>query len=211
MVTSRTGESDKQTVSGNSNLPLLNAPENPRTISRRDLAQKVLAGVAFSFSAAHPIRRHLLNAALLDSVDAHLAANGQPLFLSTTQLTTLDVLSEAIVPGSRKAQSAQFIDLLLSVDTHQVQEEFVASLAALETASQRALHANIPALGDEQFHQLLTTVSAADFAEHKHFNNLKEWITGAYYSSEFGMRELGWTPDRVFPEFPSCPHPEGHS
>jgi len=44
----------------------------------------------------------------------------------------------------------------------------------------------------------------------KHFENLKGWISGAYYSSEAGMRELGWTEDRVFEKFPGCEHPEGH-
>jgi hypothetical protein len=39
---------------------------------------------------------------------------------------------------------------------------------------------------------------------------LKGWVSGAYYSSEMGMRELGWTEDRVFASFPGCEHPEGH-
>jgi hypothetical protein len=39
---------------------------------------------------------------------------------------------------------------------------------------------------------------------------LKGWISVAYYSSEIGMKELGWTPDRVFASFPGCEHPEGH-
>jgi hypothetical protein len=197
-------------MSADSKLPLLNAPSNPRPISRRELAQKLLAGVAFSFSAVHPIRRHLINAALLDSADAHLAANGQPLFLSAAQVATLDVLSEAVVPGSRKAQSAQFIDLLLSVDAHPVQKEFLASLAALDAASRYAFRTEIVALDQRKLDELLSALAAPDFADHKHFNNLKGWITGAYYSSEIGMRELGWTPDRVFSEFPGCPHPEGH-
>jgi len=38
------------------------------------------------------------------------------------------------------------------------------------------------------------------------FENLKGWISGAYYSSEMGMRELGWTEDRVFGSFPGCEH-----
>jgi hypothetical protein len=45
---------------------------------------------------------------------------------------------------------------------------------------------------------------------HGHFENLKGWISGAYYSSEVGMRELGWTGDRVFASFPGCEHTEGH-
>jgi len=43
-----------------------------------------------------------------------------------------------------------------------------------------------------------------------HFENVKAWIVGTYYSSEMGMRELGWTGDVYFVELPTCPHPEGH-
>ena len=43
-----------------------------------------------------------------------------------------------------------------------------------------------------------------------HFDLLKGWIAGAYYSSEIGMRELGWTGNVVFAEFPGCQHPGGH-
>jgi hypothetical protein len=211
MVTSRTERAINKPLFANSKLQVLNGSQTPRSISRRELAQKLLAGLAFGFSAVHPIRKHLLNTALLDSADAHLAAHGGPVFLSAARLATLDVLSEAIVPGSRKAQSAQFIDLLLSADTHQVQEEFIAALSAVEAASQYAFHTGIAALDSGRLHELLNALSPDDFADHKHFENLKEWITGAYYSSELGMRELGWTPDRVFREFPACPHPEGHT
>lgn len=57
-------------------------------------------------------------------------------------------------------------------------------------------------------------VSAAE-AEKKqitlyaHFENLKGWISGTYYSSEAGM-ELGWTGDYVFEKCPGCTHPDGH-
>jgi len=37
-----------------------------------------------------------------------------------------------------------------------------------------------------------------------HFENLKGWISGAYYSSEMGMRELGWTPDGCLQVFPAA-------
>ena len=43
-----------------------------------------------------------------------------------------------------------------------------------------------------------------------HFDNLKGWISGAYYSSEVGMRELGWTGQVMFESFPGCEHPDGH-
>jgi len=43
-----------------------------------------------------------------------------------------------------------------------------------------------------------------------HFENLKGWIVGAYYSSEPGMRELGWTDNMFFPALPGCDHSDGH-
>ena len=44
-----------------------------------------------------------------------------------------------------------------------------------------------------------------------HFDLLKGWIAGAYYSSEIGMRELGWTGNVFFETFPGCDHPDGHA
>jgi hypothetical protein len=40
---------------------------------------------------------------------------------------------------------------------------------------------------------------------------LKAWIVGAYYSSEQGMRELGWNGNYAFESYPSCDHGDGHS
>jgi len=187
----------------------------PARISRRELAQIFLTSLAADIllplsSSAHPIRRHLLNGRLLDFADVHLSARSKPLFLSARQVAALDVLSEAVVPGSRKAQTASFIDLLLSVDTHEVQQDFLAALSAADLSSHNTYHAEIVALSPTQLHELLTTLSASHSAEYKHFTHLKDWISAAYYSSEIGMREMGWTPNRVFPTFPVCSHRDGH-
>jgi hypothetical protein len=204
-------------MSAATDLPVLQSLATPRRVSRREIARVLLSALAAStaaplISATHPIHKHLSNGALLDSADARLAAeDSKPLFLSRQQFAALDILSEAIVPGSRTAQSASFIDLLLSVDTHNAQEKILASLSAFESNSQTSFHAEIASLSATQLNDLLTSLSAPDSADHQHFAHLREWISGAYYSSEIGMRELGWTPDRVFPSFPSCPHPEGHS
>ena len=199
-------------------FPILQEIEKtPRQISRRELARTLLAGVAAGsisplFSGIHPIHRHLLNGSLLDSADARLSAgNNKPLFLSAQQLASLDVLAEAIVPGSHKAQSASFIDLLLSVDTQEAQQNFLVALSALAAASQKHFQSAIVSLNSAQLHDLLTALSSSDSPEYQHFDQLKGWIVGAYYSSEIGMRELGWTPDRVFANFPGCSHPGGHS
>jgi hypothetical protein len=195
---------------------LLDKESAPR-ISRRELAQALLAGVAAGFlsplsSAVHPLHKHLLNAARLDFADEHLSPeNHAPLFLSMQQLSTLDALGEAIVPGSSKAQAAAFIDLLLNADTREAQQLLFSSLSAFESASQNNFHTAIISLGAAQLHDLLSCLSSTESAGYKCFNHLKDWVVGAYFSSEIGMRELSWAPDQVFPAFPGCSHPGGHA
>ena len=186
-------------------------------LSRRELARTLLTGLAAgvlpaTISPLHPVHKHLLDGILLDSAEEALTGGSyQPAFLSAAQLRSVERLSEAIIPGSRKAQSAEFIDLLLSVESARHQEDFLASLSAMDEAGAKAFHQGIAALDKDQLHQLLEAASSKDSADYPHFENLKQWSSGAYYSSEMGMRELGWTPDRVFPTYPGCTHPENHA
>jgi hypothetical protein len=41
-----------------------------------------------------------------------------------------------------------------------------------------------------------------------HFDHVKKWIVESYYSSEAGLRELGYTGQTFFASFPDCQHPE---
>jgi Gluconate 2-dehydrogenase subunit 3 len=59
--------------------------------------------------------------------------------------------------------------------------------------------------------QAASTADVARSAERRHFQVLKEWIVGAYYTSEPGMRELGWTGSVFHGELPGCTHPDGHA
>jgi len=43
------------------------------------------------------------------------------------------------------------------------------------------------------------------------FELLKDRVASAYYSSEKGMKELGWTGQMVHPAYPGCTHPDGHA
>lgn len=198
-------------------------------LTRREMVQRLLAsagaGAAWPLLAdSHPIRELLRNDAVLDEAESLGATDWKPVFLGTEQNASLIALGESIVPGSTKAQVNRFIDLLLSVDTTEHRKNFVDSLMAIEAESQKRFGKGFPALEASQRNMLLTDASAHAPKEdssdsirkerqnlHKHFENLKGWISGAYYSSEMGMRELGWTPDRVFASFPGCEHPEGHS
>ncbi len=198
-------------------------------LTRREMVRVLLAGVGAGaawplVADSHPIHELLKNDAVLDEAEKLGAADWTPLFLSADQNESLIALGESIVPGSTKARANRFIDLLLSVDTAEHKKRFTDSIVAFEAESRKRFGKGFPALEASQTNMLLTDASARASKEystggageerpdlHKHFENLKGWISGAYYSSEMGMRELGWTPDRVFASFPGCEHPEGHS
>jgi Gluconate 2-dehydrogenase subunit 3 len=195
------------------------------------------AGMALPLVAAsHPIHRLLTDDALFSGADAQMAsADWKPLFLNASQNKALVAVSEIIVPGSAKAQVNRFIDLLLRVDTPANRKNFSASISAIEDESQKRFGQPFEALRGDQQNELLTAASKEDVGNNEdkekgleardsegkhagetrhslndHFNNLKGWISGAYYSSEAGMTELGWTGEYASENYPSCQHAEEH-
>ena len=193
-------------------------------LTRRELVHRMLASAAWPvLSAAHPFYEHLERGTAFDVQDQMPIFDWKPVFLNQFESRRLVVLAERIVPGSEKAQVNRFIDLLLSVDNEKHQKDFVNALAAFEAESGKRFGKHLTALDAAQLDGILTDAAGAPAKEdvsnnaeqersglHAHFENLKGWISGGYYSSEMGMRELGWTEDRVFARFPGCEHPEGH-
>lgn len=192
------------------------------------MVQRLLAGTGAGaawplVATAHPIHRLLRSDAILAEAEKLGGADWKPAFLNAQQNETLIALAESIVPGSTKAKVNQFVDLLLSVDVQEHQRQFTESLAALDAEARKRFAKGFSTLEGEQKNTLLTDASAetenakASLAHdakkqitlHDHFQNLKGWVSGAYYSSEIGMRELGWTGDYAFEAFPGCHHPEG--
>ncbi|HEX5412044.1 MAG TPA: gluconate 2-dehydrogenase subunit 3 family protein [Terriglobia bacterium] len=190
-------------------------------ISRREMVRRLMMAGGAGLSVAglaegHPIVKHLTNHNTVAAASAKAAkADWSPAFLDQHQSETLDVLGERIVPGSSKAQVNRFIDLLLSVDTQDAQKKFLASLSAFEAESLKRFSHPYKEVSENQQNEILesaSTTKPADVAESRpqrttmrdHFENIKNWIVGAYYSSEIGMKELGWTGQVVFPSFPGC-------
>jgi hypothetical protein len=202
----------------------------------RRLVSGAGAGVVFARTAmAHPIYKHLADGELLASADEQVPdGKWTPRFLTPHQNETLLALSERMVPNSSKAQVNRFIDLLLSVDVAETRRGFSDSLAVFDRESMRRFGHIFKDIAEAKQNELLTIFSAETLRHQEaergdpddapakkpalglptlrdHFENLKTWITGAYYSSEMGMRELGWTGTVVFDDFPGCQHPGGHS
>jgi Gluconate 2-dehydrogenase subunit 3 len=197
------------------------APVDGR-LTRREMVRRLATGAAAGaawplVAASHPIHELLRNDGVLDEAEKLGATDWKPLFLSAQQSESLTAIAESIVPGSARAQVNRFIDLLLTVDTENHKAEFVTAVTAFETEAQTRFAKNFPALNENQKSELLTNASTTAAKKNseraglrEHFEDLKGWISIAYYSSEIGMKELGWTPDRVFASFPGCEHPEGH-
>jgi Gluconate 2-dehydrogenase subunit 3 len=208
---------------------------------RRRLLQGLAGGAGAAmawpaFATEHPIHRHLENDAALDAARAAAEAPGaHPQFLDAHQLETLASLAERIVPGSGTARVAPFVDRLVSVDTQENQKELLQSIGAFDGAAIARHGHPWKALSEEQQVVLLTEAAAmrpsrpptgrrADKPANPSrvdpgvrrtlrdsFESLKGWVVGAYYSSEVGLREMGYTGTAFFETYPGCPHPDGHA
>jgi Gluconate 2-dehydrogenase subunit 3 len=186
-------------------------------ISRREAMQKLMAAIAAgavvpAVASAHPVelyRQMTEDGAHISEGEVALgAADWKPIFLSAKQDELLVAVAETMVPGSNGAQVNRFIDLLLSVDSADRQEAFVSSLGAADDLARSQSQHEFAELSAGDRGNVITSLSE----DHKEaFANLKDWIVGAYYSSEQGMKELGWDGNFAFDKYPTCEAVGGRS
>ncbi|MEO7274518.1 MAG: gluconate 2-dehydrogenase subunit 3 family protein [Vicinamibacterales bacterium] len=203
------------------NLIPLTPAGAPEGVARRAVLQALLGSVGASLAvpalaeAQHPMVGHLATVGAIDQAQANAAvAAYEPIFLDAHQLHTLELLADAIVPGSTAARVAPFLDQLLAVDSAQSQRDFLGALGAFDLAAVQRHSQPWASLSAGEQTAILRDASAAAASKVPlggPFVNLKTWIVGAYYSSEPGMRELGWTGGVFHAELPGCTHPGGHA
>src|ERR1700749_1225254 len=161
-------------------------------ISRREAMQRLMAAVAAGMGVPSIVG----------------AAEWKPIFLNAKQDELLVAVAETIVPGSGAAKVNRFVDLLLSVDSSERQNEFAGSLAAVDEVSRSQFQKAFAELSAGEREKVITSLSQ----DHKEaFADLKEWIVEAYYSSEVGMKELGWDGNFAFDKYPTCEAAEGRT
>ena len=195
--------------------------DGPSTgLSRRVALQALIGGMGAGFAlpatadAQHPIHEHLASAATVERAQQRAAATAYVAeFLDAHQLKTLETLADAIVPGSTAARVAPFLDQLIHVESPARQRDFVGALGAFDMAAVRK-HGKpwvgITAADQDGILREASTGDAKASPMRAHFENLKTWIAGAYYSSEPGMRELGWDGNVFHQQLPGCTHPGSH-
>ncbi len=203
----------------------------PSTLSRRDLIRNTfLAAVAVALGPERVLSQatdsQLTPAARGEDYSKILAdPNWKPVFLSAQQNETLIALSNAMIPatdtpGAKEALVNRYLDLLLPAETQKAQEKFVASLSFVESESRRLYGSEFAALNETDKVDLLRpwaypaeksdwTEETSDDSGQQNFGRLKSLIAAAYYSSEIGMRELGWDGSVAHGPFLGCQHPPG--
>jgi hypothetical protein len=195
--------------------------------SRRKVLQVLAGGVGGSLAGPVAGQGH-------DHPSTSAAAGAPraaaPAFLDVHRLATVASLAEAIVPGSAGAGVASVEDRLLAADTRERQTGFRAALGAIQAESAARFSKPWLALDAEQRGALLTAASSGSPSRpprywtpgqpvlapepppspptlRDRFDLLKERIATAYYSSEAGMTELGFTGEISR----TCElHPRGH-
>jgi len=219
-------------------LPILSSSSEPRKrLTRREVLQRVFAGMGATLAAplaagAHPVMRHLSR--LASQPDGDDAANWSPQFFDAKQNDVLIAISEHMLPGASAVHVNRVIDLLMTVETDENRKLLTAALTALDGQAMKQFHSEMAKLPPNQIDEVLTFCAAQEppHAEHDddapgwklnvrtpltgspnlrdHFENLKGWIVATYYSSEAGLRELGWNDDFYFEAPAECKHADGH-
>ena len=166
-------------------------------LGRRLVLQSLATGAgvaAFASTAsAASAHAHHAAAAATPAVPASTEDSSR-VFLDAHAFETLAVLGEQIVPGSRAAQVPEFLDRLLAVESLETQKRFTQTLGAFEQQARDAHAKPWKSLTAEQATTLLTTLSTLPETEpaRRAFENLKRSVVDAYYTTEAGMKDLGW-------------------
>lgn len=197
-------------------------------LSRRDLIRaSFLAAVAAALGPelvfAQDTNSQLTPTAGGEDYSKSLAdPNWKPVFLSEQQNETLIALSDVVIPatdtpGAKEALVNRYLDLLISAETAQSQERFTTSLTFIDSECKRLYGVEFRALNAADKVDFLRPWAypaeesfwmpgATDNSGQQHLGRLKSLIAAAYYSSEIGLRELGWDGSFTHGPFLGCQH-----
>jgi len=210
----------------------VSSPASGRSLTRREWVQRMLAGAGAGIAAPALAEAHWAKAADAQAAaTTETAGEWRPTFFDDAQNQALIVLAERIVPGSTGAQVNRFLDIAIGASRQDSQQEFVAAMNALEGESLRQFSKSFKELSAQQQDDVLSAASTAKPSNptlstaretkpgvqpqapglRDYFEHLKGWVSTAYYSSEVGMKELGWNGENFFESFPGCEHAAGHS
>ena len=203
--------------------PLKPIPLHPVTdgMPRRVALQVLLGGVGAGFAlpatadAQHPMHQHLSNPAVIEQAQQRAAVTA-----STRGVPRRPSVEDARGPrrGDRprvdrrqgRAVPRPAARGGVGRESARVSRRARRVRHGRDHQARQAVDRASPRRSRTRCCRQASTADAKTSALRGHFENLKDWIAGAYYSSETGMRELGWTGNVLHRELPGCTHPGGH-
>jgi len=221
-------------------LPVISQPaESLKGLTRREALRRLLAGIGGALvtplaAGAHPALRHLPMLASAQTGAGSDDSSWSPQFLNAQQNDALVAISDRMLPGACAAHVNRTIDLVMTVESEENRKLLTQALGALDEHAEKQLHSGIAKLSPDQVDEVLSFCAKQEppHAEHDddepgwklnertpltdapnlrdHFEYLKGWVVASYYSSEAGLRELGWDDDYYFENPAECKHAEGH-
>ena len=198
-------------------LPVVVGPAPTAALSRRDVIQGILAATGLAVSAgAEAATVHHARAGRGHHGSAGRRARGGTAVPVPHQLETLEALAERIVPGSRAAKVAAFVDGQLAIEGTGRQQKFVEALSHFESLAIDGYARPFRALGAAEQDAILEAASTVEagvpeddrnwgwfqvpgtkapgppkYSSRDHFEEIKTRVSGAYYSSEIGHARAG--------------------
>ncbi len=221
-------------------LPVMSHSSEPlKGLTRREVLQRLLTGIGAALATPlaageHPVARHLSTLVSMQSGTGSEDTNWAPQFLNLQQNEVLVAISDRMLPGAGGVHVNRTIDLLMTVETDLNRKLLTEALGAFDGQAQKRFHSEIAKLAPDQIDEVISYCAQQEppHAEHDddapgwklnertpltgapnlrdHFEYLKGWIVASYYSSEAGLRELGWDDDHYFDSPAECKHAEGH-
>lgn len=153
--------------------------------------------------------------------------------LDEHQRRTLTSLAELLVPGAVAAGVVDLIDRVAAVDAPPRQRRLLNALGRFELEARTAHGARWIDLDEAACLGILRQASQGPESQppqpawikgeplvfaptgpappatlRDHFDYLRTTVAGAYYSTDPGMKELGWTGRTAWTELSACTHPD---
>jgi hypothetical protein len=193
---------------------LVDGPLRGGVFGRRAVLQTLATGVGAAVLAT-PAAAHVHQARSVDhqgpAAAKPAAAAAKPaaaalVFLDRHAFETLAVIGEQIVPGSRAAKVPEFLDRLLAVESTDTQKRVVQAIGAFEREAREAHGTSWRKLAAPQATAILTKMSQAPASEatRRAFETIKGGVAETYFSTEVGLKELGWNGSVMFASPIAC-------
>ena len=142
-----------------------------------------------------------------------------PRFFNATELTTIAVISDLIIPSDEQSKGAQeagvpaFIDVMVSESSVETKNLWRNGLAAVERLSQKEFGKSFNIATPEQQLALVKEIARNEYQprkiEERFFVAIKGLTVDGYYTSQIGIHEdLRYKGNAYLKDFTGCTHPE---